>query len=92
MFLERKFNIFDVLKGIRCTLSEVVRFYLSIGHHTCAGIVFAVYSYGKDKQLSRILGSRIGGYEKFYLLKISSCSPLKTNKRFGGTSSLHFQP
>jgi hypothetical protein len=31
------------------TLPEIIQFYVNTGHHTCAGIVLAACSYGKDK-------------------------------------------
>jgi hypothetical protein len=39
----------------------------------------------------RIWGSRDGGYEESVFWDITPCSPLKVNRRFGGTYHLHLQ-
>jgi hypothetical protein len=44
----------------------------------------------RNEVWERIWGSHSGGYEEYYLLGKTPCSPLKVNRRFGGIYRLHF--
>jgi hypothetical protein len=68
-----------------CALQYVSVFSITLAMKKC----LVSHTKSEVNSVRRIWGCDTGGYEEFYLRDIIPCSPLKVDRRFGGTYRLH---